>query len=236
MTSTYIYYVYAYLRSKDSETAKAGTPYYIGKGKGKRAWDKHKNGKFNFTPNDNKRIIILESNLSDLGACAIERRLIKWWGRKDNNTGILVNKTDGGDGASNRIYQNEWIVKQKNTTLEKYGTSNGFMTPNAIQGRIKKFQNLYNGNSPMNDPEIAKKQSNTLRKRIASGEINTIRKIFILTDDIETYTFIGLKKFEEFCKMKNLSAQMLQKFINQNKSPGGKSKNFKLFCKNINSL
>ena len=24
-----IYYVYAYLRSKDSQTAKAGTPYYI---------------------------------------------------------------------------------------------------------------------------------------------------------------------------------------------------------------
>lgn len=31
MTSTNIYYVYAYIRSKDSETARAGTPYYIGK-------------------------------------------------------------------------------------------------------------------------------------------------------------------------------------------------------------
>lgn len=27
----YKYYVYAYVRSKDSKTAKAGTPYYIGK-------------------------------------------------------------------------------------------------------------------------------------------------------------------------------------------------------------
>lgn len=40
MSSNHIYYVYAYIRSKDSDTAKAGTPYYIGKGKHKRAFSK----------------------------------------------------------------------------------------------------------------------------------------------------------------------------------------------------
>jgi len=95
-----IYYVYAYLRSKDSETAKAGTPYYIGKGCGHRAFVKHDKLP---VPQDKSNIIFCETNLTNVGALALERRLIRWYGRKDLGTGILRNKTDGGEDGPRMV-------------------------------------------------------------------------------------------------------------------------------------
>lgn len=91
-----IYYVYAYLN-------KDGTPYYIGKGKDQRAYAKH--GTHNPPPKE--RIVFCETNLSELGAFAIERRLIRWFGRRGiDEHGTLLNRAEGGQGVSMPMSEN----------------------------------------------------------------------------------------------------------------------------------
>lgn len=76
------------------------TPYYIGKGKGNRAYTKRRTEISK--PDDVSRIQIVAHNLTETEAHLLEMKLIAYYGRKDIGTGILRNLTNGGDGASGR--------------------------------------------------------------------------------------------------------------------------------------
>lgn len=137
-----IYYVYAYVRASD------GTPYYIGKGKGRRMYAKHRHIS---VPKDKTKIIILESNLTEVGAFALERRLIRWWGRKDLNTGVLLNKTDGGDGRCNIVVSNE--TREKMSNAHKGKTRQPFSNEHRAKISLARKGNSY---GPLSDETRAK--------------------------------------------------------------------------------
>jgi hypothetical protein len=99
------FYTYAYLDH-------TGKPYYIGKGEKDRAW-KHKAKERVKSPSEDL-VVILEQNLTEIGAFALERRYIAWFGRKDLGTGILENKTNGGEGCSGIIQTTDSRSKKSN--------------------------------------------------------------------------------------------------------------------------
>jgi len=111
-----IYYVYYHVREKDSEVAPAGTPYYVGKGCGNRAWNKRK-----FRPTNPSYIVIIAQNLTESEAFELEMSEIARWGRIDLGTGILRNKTNGGEGSSGFIWSDERREKWSGENNPRYG-------------------------------------------------------------------------------------------------------------------
>jgi hypothetical protein len=89
------FYTYAYLREDR-------TPYYVGKGKGRRAFEKH-----GISVPPRERILFLKQNLTEEEAFKHEIYMIAVLGRKDKGEGILWNFTDGGEGQAGRFISEE---------------------------------------------------------------------------------------------------------------------------------
>lgn len=127
------YYTYAFLRED-------GTPYYIGKGKGNRVYDKNRNV---FIP-PKERIIFLKKNLTEEQAFNHEKYMIFIFGRKNNGSGILLNKTDGGDGVSGAVWSNH----QRKKHLKKEDKENGgtkvkkYLTQKSVLEKVGREEDL----------------------------------------------------------------------------------------------
>lgn len=148
------FYVYIYLREN-------GTPYYVGKGKGNRAYNKDK--MVGLPSND--RIKIVLQNLTEEQAFSNEREFIAWYGRLDINTGILENRTDGGEGSTGFRHTDEW--KQKLRTESIFVTNNP--GKNKSEETLKKIRQK--SIELHNDPNYIKKYREGLTTRILDKEL-----------------------------------------------------------------
>ena len=100
------FYTYLWLRED-------GTPYYVGKGSGTRAWRKG-------TPHRDR--VLVQEFPSEEDAFLAEKFLIAFYGRKDLSEGCLINLTDGGDGASGAVRSDEFREMKRIAALgNQYG-------------------------------------------------------------------------------------------------------------------
>jgi hypothetical protein len=152
-------YVYRHIRLDKNE------PFYIGIGSDipyyKRANERARRSKFwkKIIAKTNYEIEILFDDISFEEAKVKEIEFIKLYGRKDLNTGCLVNLTDGGDGLINKVYTPEY---RKNLS-------------NSIKGRIlseeskEKIRKSKTGQKHTEESKI--KMSNKAKGRINTPEL-----------------------------------------------------------------
>lgn len=162
------YYTYAYLREDR-------TPYYVGKGEKNRIYKKGK-GEIK-PPKDKSRIIFLKQNLTEQEAFKHEIYMINVFGRKDLGTGILRNRTNGGEGCSGMVHSEDVKLKIKNSNLGKKHTEKSKKKMSESQkGRIHSEETKIKiGKSSKNrKPMLGKKMSEETKKRLK--EINLGRK------------------------------------------------------------
>lgn len=146
-------------------------PFYVGIGKTeKRAYEKIKRNQFwyNIVAKTDFEVEILFDDLSWDEAGEKEKEFIKLYGKKDDNTGTLVNITDGGGGILGVRHTEE--SKRKISQESK----NRIRQPRSEETKLKlRLANLgkvgpNKGKSP--SKETREKIANTLRGRVGPNK------------------------------------------------------------------
>ena len=130
-----MFYVYEHWRTDQNR------PFYVGKGKGKRAYEMakrnihHKNIQKKIIENNYKiEIRIIESNLSEIAAFQLEKARIQMW----RHIGYyLANFTNGGDGISGFSHSKETREKMSKSAFLANTDEVKHKKSKSMKGKIK---------------------------------------------------------------------------------------------------
>lgn len=189
------YYTYAYLR-------KDRTPYYIGKGKKKNSKYYTRTTAFheNVHVPPKERIIILKEFEYEFDAYKHEIYMIAVFGRKDLGTGILHNRTDGGDGVTNlseearkkcgETHRGKVTSEETKRKISETRKKRGYK---CSEEQKQKYSQMFSGEG---NPNYGKKHSpETLKKISESTRGKNTKTRHFITPTGELITITDLRKY-----------------------------------------
>ena len=211
------YYVYVWLRANDSEIAPKYTPYYVGKGSGKRAFEKY--GRTVPAPRDSNCVAFVEEGLTEERAFELESYCIKLYGRVNTGTGILRNRTDGGDGPSGMIMSEETRRKMSEQRRGEKHPLWGKPRPDHVKQKISAASSGPNSSrygiplsqetkNKISQSNTGKPKSSDHRKKLAAA--NCRYEYLIVSPSGEEFTINNLNKF---CKDQALVTSTMNKAV-----------------------
>jgi hypothetical protein len=197
------YYTYAYLREDR-------TPYYIGKGKNDRVYRRNK--KDVKPPKDKSKVVFLKQNLTEEEALQHEKYMIAVFGRKDLGTGILHNRTDGGDNPPLR----KGIKIDFNCAIRLKGNNRTEKQKEATKKHIERMK----GRIPPNvkSVKIFDKEYYSIRSACVDNNISYSQYVFLINSDVIFRSAEELKDYIWDQRNKKIS----QKSIGNKKTLGTK--------------
>jgi hypothetical protein len=173
-------YVYRHIRLDKNE------PFYVGIGKHEqdgeypRAYNLVKEGLLGYRSEMWKNIVvktevrvdILFENMTWEEAKEKEKEFIALYGRKDSNTGTLVNQTDGGDGWRGHGMKEETKekIRQYQLSLEKKGKPGRKWSPESIEKRsntVRGTKRTEEQKAKMKKPKLNKANYSYPKNKIA---------------------------------------------------------------------
>ena len=190
-------YVYRHIRLDKNE------PFYIGIGSDKTYKRANSNYGRNKIWNDivaktEYEVDILLDNIEWEYACQKEKEFIALYGKKNNNTGILANLTDGGDGVLGLQHSNKSKEKMR---LSSTGRTHSTQTKLKISKNISGEKHHMFGKSPseetkekMRKSHIGHTHSIETRKKLSESHMGEKHHMFGKTTSEESKQKMRLAK------------------------------------------